>query len=144
MPVERLPRDTACNAMKQTNTNPLVMDIMSSDVTTIHEDVGFHDAAKVIMEKQFNHLPVVDSGNHLVGIVTAWDISKAVAKDEHNLVRDIMTRKVVTASPDESVDISAFKLDSNSVSALPVIDSNRHVVGIITSDDISKLLARRH
>ena len=55
-----------------------------------------------------------------------------------------MTRKVVTTSPDEAVDISAFKLDSNNVSALPVIDSNKHVVGIVTSDDISKLLARRH
>ncbi|WP_135604602.1 homocysteine biosynthesis protein [Methanococcoides sp. NM1] len=144
MPVERLPTTTSCNAMKQTNVNLLVVDIMSSDVTTIHEDAGFHDAAKIIMEMQFNHLPVVDSGNHLVGIVTAWDISKAVAKDEHDLVKDIMTRNVVTTSPDEAVDISAFKLDSNNVSALPVVDSNKHVLGIVTSDDISKLLARRH
>ena len=78
-----------------------------------------------------------------MGIVTAWDISKAVAKAEYDLVKDIMTQNVVTTSPDEAIDIAAFKLDSNSVSALPVIDAKRQVVGIITSDDISKLLARR-
>lgn len=143
MPVERLPRDTACNSMKLSNVTPLVKDIMTSDVSIIQAEASFNDAAKTIMDKQFSHLPVVDKGNSLVGIVTAWDISKAVAKAEYDLVKDIMTQNVVTTSPDEAIDIAAFKLDSNSVSALPVIDAKRQVVGIITSDDISKLLARR-
>ncbi|NPE27931.1 CBS domain-containing protein [Methanococcoides sp. SA1] len=143
MPVERLPRDTVCNSMKLSNVTPLVGEIMTSDVSIIQAEASFNDAAKAIMEKQFNHLPVIDKGNSLVGIVTAWDISKAVAKAEYDLVKDIMTKDVVTTSPDEAIDIAAFKLDSNNVSALPVIDTKRQVVGIITSDDISKLLARR-
>lgn len=143
MPVERLPRGTACNSMKLSSVNPLVGDIMTSDVSIIQAEASFNDAAKTIMDKQFSHLPVVDKGNSLVGIVTAWDISKAVAKAEYDLVKDIMTKDVVTTSPDEAIDIAAFKLDSNSVSALPVIDEKKQVVGIITSDDISKLLARR-
>ncbi|MCD4821630.1 MAG: homocysteine biosynthesis protein [Methanococcoides sp.] len=143
MPVERLPRDTACNSMKLSSVNPLVGDIMTSDVSIIQAEASFNDAAKTIMDKQFSHLPVVDKNNSLVGIVTAWDISKAVAKAEYDLVKDIMTKDVVTTSPDEAIDIAAFKLDSNSVSALPVIDAKKQVVGIITSDDISKLLARR-
>ncbi|WP_305064163.1 homocysteine biosynthesis protein [Methanococcoides sp.] len=143
MPVERLPRDTACNSMKLSSVNPLVGDIMTSDVSIIRAEASFNDAAKTIMDRQFSHLPVVDKDNSLVGIVTAWDISKAVAKAEYDLVKDIMTKDVVTTSPDEAIDIAAFKLDSNSVSALPVIDAKKQVVGIITSDDISKLLARR-
>ncbi|NPE31722.1 CBS domain-containing protein, partial [Methanococcoides sp. SA1] len=143
MPVERLPRDTACTSMKLSSVNPLVGDIMTSDVSLIRAEASFNDAAKTIMDKQFSHLPVVDKDNSLVGIVTAWDISKAVAKAEYDLVKDIMTKDVVTTSPDEAIDIAAFKLDSNSVSALPVIDAKKQVVGIITSDDISKLLARR-
>ncbi|MCD4807412.1 MAG: homocysteine biosynthesis protein [Methanococcoides sp.] len=143
MPVERLPRDTACNSMKLSRVNPLVGDIMTSDVSIIRAEASFNDAAKTIMDRQFSHLPVVDKDNSLVGIVTAWDISKAVAKAEYDLVKDIMTKDVVTTSPDEAIDIAAFKLDSNSVSALPVIDAKKQVVGIITSDDISKLLARR-
>ncbi|ABE51313.1 homocysteine biosynthesis protein [Methanococcoides burtonii] len=143
MPVERLPRDTACNSMKLSRVSPLVGDIMTSDVSIIQAEASFNDAAKTIMDKQFSHLPVVDKDNSLVGIVTAWDISKAVAKAEYDLVKDIMTKDVVTTSPDEAIDIAAFKLDSNNVSALPVIDAKKQVVGIITSDDISKLLARR-
>ncbi|MCM1986592.1 homocysteine biosynthesis protein [Methanococcoides seepicolus] len=143
MPVERLPRVTACNSMKLSSVNPLVGDIMTSDVSIIRAEASFNDAAKTIMDRQFSHLPVVDKDNSLVGIVTAWDISKAVAKAEYDLVKDIMTKDVVTTSPDEAIDIAAFKLDSNSVSALPVIDAKKQVVGIITSDDISKLLARR-
>lgn len=143
MPAERLPRDTACNLMKQTHVTPLVKEIMSGDVSMISENATFNDAAKTIMEDQFDHLPVVSKDNRLVGIVTAWDISKAVAKEEYDLVKDIMTKDVVSTDPDKAIDIAAFTMDSNNVSALPVVDQNKCVVGMITSGDISKLLARR-
>ena len=54
-----------------------------------------------------------------------------------------MTKKVLTCVPDEPVDLVARRLDNYGVSAMPVIDTKRHVLGIITSDNISKLLARR-
>jgi CBS domain-containing protein len=76
--------------------------------------------------------------------VTAWDISKAVSQDKFDLVEDIMTRKVVTAKADEQVAVVARRLDVNGVSALPVVNGENNVVGIITSDDISKLFAGRH
>ncbi|MCD4704439.1 MAG: homocysteine biosynthesis protein [Methanosarcinaceae archaeon] len=142
-PVEHLPSQTACNPMKQTGISPLVDDIMSKNVVIIEQTASFHQAAKMIMDNAYDHLPVVSENNELVGIVTAWDISKAVARDEHNLVKDIMTKKVMTANPDDPVEIAARTLDKNSVSAMPVINANRNVIGIITSDDISKLLARR-
>jgi CBS domain-containing protein len=96
------------------------------------------------METAFNHLPVVNKDNTLAGIVTAWDISKAVSLDKFDLVEDIMTRKVITAQAGEQVAVVARRLDQHGVSALPVINSMSQVVGIITSDDISKLFARRH
>jgi CBS domain-containing protein len=87
---------------------------------------------------------VVNKDNTLAGIVTAWDISKAVSLDKFDLVEDIMTRKVITAQAGEQVAVVARRLDQHGVSALPVINSMSQVVGIITSDDISKLFARRH
>ena len=54
-----------------------------------------------------------------------------------------MTKKTITAVPGESIDVAAYRLDLNRISAMPVVDKNNQVVGIITSDDISKLLARR-
>jgi CBS domain-containing protein len=113
-------------------------------VVTIEEDASVYKAAKIIMETAFNHLPVVSKDNVLVGIVTAWDISKAVSQNKFDLVEDIMTRKVITAREDEQVAVVARRLDQHGVSALPVVNGGNHVVGIITSDDISKLFARRH
>ena len=143
-PAERIPTDIVCKPMKQTRETPLVGDIMSTDVLTIGSDSNLCAAARKIMESSFNHLPIVSKNNLLVGIVTAWDISKAVAKDKFDLLEEIMTRNVITATPEEAIDIAARRLDQNRVSALPVVDNEMHVIGIITSDDISKLLARRY
>ena len=143
MPVERLPKDISAKPMKQTEGIALVSDIMAVSVVTISKDASVYDAAKTIMETAFNHLPVVSADNALVGVVTAWDISKAVSQNKFDLVEDIMTRKVITASADERVAVVARRMDQDSVSAMPVINKERHILGMITSDDISKLYARR-
>ncbi|WP_406670096.1 homocysteine biosynthesis protein [Methanolobus sp. ZRKC4] len=143
MPVERLPKDISAKPMKQTEGIALVSDIMAVSVVTITKDASVYEAAKIIMDTAFNHLPVVSKDNSLVGIVTAWDISKAVSQDKFDLVEDIMTKKVIVASADERVAVVARRMDQDSVSAMPVINKDKHIVGIITSDDISKLFARR-
>ena len=55
-----------------------------------------------------------------------------------------MTRKVITATDSEQVTIAARRLEQHGVSAMPVVDEQNHVIGIITSDDISMLFARRN
>lgn len=143
-PVERLSRTGVVKPMKQTLAIPLVKDVMSDFFVTIEGKHTVREAAKKIWENSFNHLAVVSDTGELQGIVTAWDISKAVAGNIFDSVESIMTKKVLTCTPNEPVDLAARRLDTNKVSAMPVIDSNRHVVGIITSDNISKLLARRY
>jgi uncharacterized protein (DUF39 family)/CBS domain-containing protein len=140
-PVHRLPNKGVFKPMKQTMKKPLVGEIMARNVVTIQQDSSFHEAAKKIMESTFDHLPVVSEDSKLVGIVTAWDISKAVAQEKYHIVKDFMTKDVVTATTEETIDIAAHHIDQKEVSALPVVDDERRVVGIITSNDISKLLA---
>ena len=130
--------------MKQTQAVPLVKDVMSDFIVTIKKDQTVQDAAKKIWENSFNHLAVVSDTGELVGILTAWDISKAVAENCFDSVESVMTKKVLTCAPNEPVDIAARRLDRYGVSAMPVIDTQRRVLGIITSDNISKLFARRY
>lgn len=144
MPVERLPREGAARSMKQIQAVPLVKDVMSEFIVTIKKNQTVQDAAKKIWENTFNHLAVVSDTGELVGILTAWDISKAVAENVFDSVENVMTRKVLTCSPNEPVDLAARRLDRFGVSAMPVIDTQNRVIGIITSDNISKLLARRY
>lgn len=52
------------------------------------------------------------------------------------LAREIMSRDVITVSPEEKVDKAARILLENKISGLPVVDENNHVVGIITEKDL--------
>jgi len=142
-PVENLQTGVSARPMKQTEGVNFVSEIMSANVVTIYQDASVFKAAKTIMESSFDHLPVVNTENSLVGIVTSWDISKAVAEDKFDLVEDVMTRKVTTARADEKVSVVARRIEQNGVSAMPVLNNNKNVIGIVTSDDISKLIARR-
>ena len=141
-PVERLPTDRVFKPMRE-KERPLVRDVMSRKITTIKTGLRIEDAAKVIMKGDFTHLPVVSEDEKLVGIITAWDISKAVALARYEKLDEIMTRKIITADADEPIEVTARKLEKYNISALPVIDKNRKVIGMITSDDISKLIAKR-
>jgi uncharacterized protein (DUF39 family)/CBS domain-containing protein len=144
LPVERLSREGVARPMKQIQAVPLVKDVMSEFIVTIKKNQTVQDAAKKIWENSFNHLAVVSDNGELVGILTAWDISKAVAENVFDSVESVMTKKVLTCAPNEPVDLAARRLDRYGVSAMPVIDTQHRVLGIITSDNISKLLARRY
>ncbi|MDF1557460.1 MAG: homocysteine biosynthesis protein [ANME-2 cluster archaeon] len=144
LPVENLPNSgVVFKPMKQMGEQPTVADVMAKRVTTIRQGLTVEDAAKVIMEGNFNHLPVVSDEDKLAGIITAWDIAKAVAKSKQDKVDDIMTREVVTADASEPIDTAARRLEQHNISAMPVVNKHSKVVGIITSDDISKLVGRR-
>jgi uncharacterized protein (DUF39 family)/CBS domain-containing protein len=142
LPTARLPQQATLKPMKQLSAVPLVREVMLPSIT-VREAISVQEAAKIIIGKQINHLPVISASNKLIGIVTAYDISKAVALNKGDSLKGIMTRRVVTATPDEPIDLAARRLERHNISALPVIDQANTVIGIITSEDLSKLLACR-
>jgi len=77
----------------------------------------------------------------LKGIVTSWDITRAMAEGKKALA-DIESHNVVTAKPDEPLEIASKRMAQTTSPALPVIDIERKVLGIITSEDVSRLLGR--
>jgi len=140
---EPLPRKGSAKPMKQTKESPNVGEVMSREVVTVREDIKIDQAAKLIVNGSFDHLPVVSADGKLMGIITAWDISKAVASGKTARISDIMTRRVYCARIDEPIELAARTLDTHSISALPVIDRENRVIGMITSNHLSRLLARR-
>jgi predicted transcriptional regulator len=137
-PVERLPTETIFKPMKQTEEIAFVNSVMHATVIC-RENEEIDTVAKQIITNQVNHIVVVDDQEKLRGIVTSWDITKAVAEKERKLA-EIITRKVVTTTPNESLEQASRKMAQHTVSALPVVDHEKKVLGIITSEDISKLL----
>ncbi len=141
-PVERLSRDRVFRPMKQPVPVPITRELMTKKIVTAKPDDFIVDAAKIFAEKGFDHLPVVDEENKLVGIVTSWDIAVAVGRGKEKL-SEILTSKVITAREDEPVESVARKLEKHSISGIPVVDSRRRVKGILTSEDLSRLIGRR-
>ena len=116
-----------------------VKEIMNK-VITIKPDATIKDAADLMSKKRFGCLVVVDE-EKIVGIITERDIlSKVEAKGKSGksvLVKDIMSEKVVTTEPNENIDDAALLMSKNKIKKLPVIDNDK-LVGIITSTDIIK------
>jgi len=144
LPTRPIDPGRTARPMHQTTKGPRVLDIMDRSVYTIGETEEIRTAAKKLLKGETNHLPVVNEPGVLVGIVTTFDVSKAVANPgKAHLVRDIMKKKVITTTPDESVDIAIQKLEQNNISALPVVDKEHHVIAILTAMDLGKLLGGR-
>lgn len=142
-PVQPLPSAGCARPMKQTKQFPLVGDVMSREIVTVREDISIKDAARSIVSGKFDHLPVVSQAGTLSGIVTSWDIAKAVAQGTISRVSQIMTRNVFWAEPDQPIELAARTLDTHSISALPVVDKENRVIGMITSNDLSRLFTGR-
>ena len=93
----------------------------------------------------FRHLPVMDAGR-LVGIVTLWDICQGMALsnpqllDGHPLdlvrVQAVMTRDPVVIGHERPLGEAAAILAEWQIGALPVVDENGRLVGIVTERDI--------
>lgn len=118
-----------------------VSDLMIRDTPTVRETITIKGAAALMIAEAVNHLPVVSSRGTLVGIITSWDISRSVAQDVKTL-EDIMTRTVLTASAGEHIGQAVSRMQKNRISALPVVDEEDRVVGIITAERLSRLVVR--
>jgi homoserine O-acetyltransferase/O-succinyltransferase len=117
-----------------------VGDVMIKDVVTIRHGSSVEEAARIMMTEGVTHLPVISDEGRLAGIVTAWDVSKAVAL-KYTQLEEIMTRVVVTIGLDAPIERAAKKMNENNISALPVVDDEQRVIGMITSDGVSRLVS---
>jgi uncharacterized protein (DUF39 family)/CBS domain-containing protein len=137
-PVERLPTKTVFNPMRQTRGVTFVENLIRPAVTC-SEDESVEAVAKRIIERSVNHIVILNGEGRLRGIVTSWDVTRAVAEGKETLSA-IIVRDVITATPDEPIEVASRRLAQNAISALPVVDGDEKVLGIITSEDISHLV----
>ncbi|HJX23429.1 MAG TPA: homocysteine biosynthesis protein [Candidatus Bathyarchaeia archaeon] len=139
-PAELLPTYRELRLLEVKKPEPRVKDIMTKNVVTAKPSDNIKDVAKMLVAHAIDHLPIVEEGK-LKGIVTSWDLARALAEDKVRL-NEIMTTKVVTALETESVDIVARRLDRHNISGAPVVDSENRILGIVTIRDLASLLRR--
>ena len=140
-PVETLSRTRVFKPMKITKEIPFVRSIMGP-ATVCKITTSLENVAQKIIEENINHIIIIDDNKKLQGIVTSFDITKAVAQNNLTLA-DVITRKVITTTLDEPAAAAARKLETHDISALPVIDAEKRVLGMVTAEGLMRLLGRR-
>lgn len=119
-----------------------VRDAMSSPVTSVSPEMPVTEAMDLMYSTRHLGFPVIERGS-LAGMVTLHDIQSASGIDRDALqVRDIMTREVITITPERDLYDALKILASNTIGRIPVVE-NGTVTGIVTRTDILKLMEIR-
>jgi acetoin utilization protein AcuB len=126
---------------------------MQRAVATISPSASLREARSLMRTRNVRQLPVTGEGNKLVGILSDRDIREAMLpvgllpgsseKEMEEMlagttVEKVMTRKVATAAVNDSLEDAIVLLHDFRVNALPVVDDEGRLAGIITRTDVLK------
>lgn len=145
-----------------------IKDIMTKKVIAVGEDDTVQRCANLLTTHNLSGLPVIDDKGKVKGIVTEGDLIKRASRinapaalevlggilylesprkfmDEikrsmANIARDIMTKDVITVSPDKTIEDAATLLVQKNIKRLPVVDNEEKLIGIVSRKDIMKYL----
>ncbi len=116
-----------------------VRDAMTVDYVTVKDDTPLRKVVDMHLYTGRKGFPVISSDGRLRGIVTLSDVRKAFESDRRNaLVRDVMTKRVVTVYPDETLQTALEKMVLRKLGHLPVVDPNKpnKLVGMLDREAI--------
>jgi CBS domain-containing protein len=141
---------------------------MTRDVITVTMDDNVEKCASLLIKHNLSGLPVLDDSGRLVGIVTEGDLIRRASRIKGPAVLevlggliyldspkkfmdelknsmgqkagDVMTKKVVTIDPDQTIEEGATLLVEKKVKRLPVVDKKGELVGIVSRRDIMSYL----
>ena len=129
-----------------------VAELMQPNVRTISSEASVAEVVTSLADGHISGLPVVDKGGRIIGVVSATDVLTAEAEAESateavgrdlmldTSVRDIMTPRPFTVTPDEDVREAARQMLYAEVHRLFVAEGDR-LVGVISSTDIVRAVA---
>jgi CBS domain-containing protein len=121
--------------------------IMTEPVLTIAPNESLEEALRLFTNYPVHHLPVIAEGR-VVGMLSSADVAKlkfflpppGTARDallkERWQVRKIMRSPALTVAEHESAQRAAEIMATNGIHALPVVNSNDHLIGIVTTTDM--------
>lgn len=132
----------------ETPMETLAKDIMTTELIVGHPEMTLEEAIKILFNSRITGLPVVDTKNRMIGVVTEYDIIRSVRNKGHKIPLSLkkkirFTRKVTVVSEETELDEILGLFIDKKVRRLPVLDAKGRLVGIISRRDIMRLLFYR-
>jgi CBS domain-containing protein len=115
-----------------------VVDVMTTNVITITAQQSKQQAARLLSQHRISGLPVVNDEQLVIGIVTEYD----VISKEGKTVGEIMSRGVISVTPDTDLDEVGHLLVHERIKRVPVLDKGK-LVGIVSRADLVREVAMR-
>lgn len=128
-----------------------VRDLMVHNSTTVLPDTKARDAVGIMISKRLRALPVLSDSDEVLGIITEWDVMRALLphipqvrreEDEDPSVRDVMTRSVLCVPEEMGLEEAVNLMINKKVEQCPVVRDSTFVGMLTRSEIIRKLFAR--
>ena len=130
----------------------LIKDVMTTELITINETSSLESARQIFEKNKIRHIIVLKK-DKLVGILSNHDLLRVSFGDTYGddqatvddaivnmlTIKDVMRHDPIFITPDSSIEDAIFVLLNRRFHSLPVIDNNK-VVGIVTTTDFLKIL----
>lgn len=113
--------------------------IMSDDFHYVERFQEVKEAAKLFYKHRIHGLPVINNRKHLVGIVSPTDLLKYLPKTINQSIERYFTNLVVPVYHDTPINIIMEIINITQEHALPVLNDERKLCGIVTDGDLFKL-----
>jgi CBS domain-containing protein len=113
--------------------------LMTEDFRSVKSDQSVKDAAKLLHEHRIHGLPVLNNRNNIVGIVSPTDLLKYLPDKIDEVIEHYFTNLVVPVYHDTPINIIMEIISVTHEHALPVLNDERKVCGIVTDGDLFKL-----
>jgi CBS domain-containing protein len=113
-----------------------VADLMSTALICIRDTDTIGTALREMQRGTLHHLPVVDEHLNLVGVVSSTDILGREASTPEQRIGRFMSRSVVTVTAETPAIQARDLMTENAFRSLPVVDSDGHLIGILTDTDL--------
>ncbi|MCB9758040.1 MAG: CBS domain-containing protein [Candidatus Omnitrophica bacterium] len=128
-------------------------DVMTSPVVSVSVDMPFRNLVQCFQEHRIRHIPIVNSNNEVVGLMSQRDLYKIQPPHKNQdgvwvydldvmdgfILRNVMTVNPFTLLSSSSLDRAIDPMVRHKYGCIPVVDSNKKLCGIITQYDILKL-----
>jgi CBS domain-containing protein len=113
--------------------------IMRDEVVCVREQLSVEKLRRLLFDRGFSAVPVVNGAGEPIGVVSLFDLMRV---PDGSCVRDVMTRVTFAAPDTMSVSQAAALMAYENLDRLPVVSEDGKVVGMVSSIDILRWLAR--